>query len=144
MTIQRIASTMVITLVIMLAIAHVTAYSQNLPEIDVRDSSFAVYNGKFSDEMRTVFGYTKPDESSQRVICFGSGFTDEQATSCTLGGHYEIASPISGIKFIERLGEFVKLQLEMEDESIHDIYMRTADVKFVGTPKKSAKKLKKR
>ena len=144
MTIQRTGSTMVLTLLIVLTTAHITAFSQNLPEIDVRDSSFAVYNGKFSDDMRTVFGYSKPDESSQRIICFGSGFSDEQATSCTLGGHYEIASPISVITFVERLGEFVKLQLEMEDESIHDIYMRTADVKFVGTPKKSAKKQKKR
>ena len=141
MTIQRTGSTMVLTLLIVLTTAHITAFSQNLPEIDVRDSSFEVYNGKFSDDMRTVFGYSKPDESSQRIICFGSGFSDEEATSCTLGGHYGTPGVIT---FVERLGEFVKLQLEMEDESIHDIYMRTADVKFVGTPKKSAKKQKKR
>ena len=135
-----------VTTLLMLSLCfwHNDTFAQNLPEIDLRDSSVNVFNGKFADDMPTVFAYSKPDTTSQRIICIGSGFSEEEAKSCLLGGHYELIEPIERVTFIEQQGSFVKLLLVMYDASTHDIYMRTSDIKFVGKPKKSAKKSQKK
>jgi len=99
-----------IILTIWLGVLNNDCSSQNLPIINVSDSTLSLFMDKFDDTPR-IFGYELPDVKSRKMICFSSYTQDVEGNpnKCPLGSHYDTS--VLNLKYIHSQGDFVKLKL---------------------------------
>lgn len=80
-----------------------------------------------------IFGYSKPDTSSQKVILF-SVFTNDVKSNpyqCPLGAYYQTDDMHNrSIKFVSKQGHFIKANVWDKDSIISTVYFLRQWIKF--------------
>ena len=80
-----------------------------------------------------IFGYSKPDTNSQKMILFSVFTNDVEANpyQCPLGAYYQTNDMHNrSIKFVSKQGHFIKASVLDNDSIISTVYFLRQWIKF--------------